>query len=83
MVEHYVSEDYAGLRTKPIDFYYGYEEQINETEDEDGDWCFRARFKSNDKEDIVIPYTELPGKPSMFETTKCLLAGIGFVLEKM
>ena len=52
-VEQYYSDDYAGLDTGALQFYYGYEVQDPETED----WCFRV--KKNGQEIYRVTTTEI------------------------
>ena len=43
-VEIYSSDDYAGMVSGKLSFYYGYEEA-----DEDDDWCFLAKENGQEK----------------------------------
>jgi hypothetical protein len=91
--DFYHASDYAGLRFKDGEFYYGYEHAIckecGETngpgteycanhEDADRDWCFVAKF---DGKEIVIPFSKL-GASDMFNVVECLAVGMGWLLAK-
>ena len=43
-VEQYYSDDYAGLVSGNLNFYYGYEVEDKET----GDWCFQVKKDGNE-----------------------------------
>lgn len=53
-VEQYYSDDYAGLKSGNIHFYYGYE--VTNEKDED-DWCFQVKIDG--KETYRIPTSEI------------------------
>jgi hypothetical protein len=52
-VEQYYSDDYAGLESGKLKFYYGYEVEDPETED----WCFQV--KENGREVFRRTRTEI------------------------
>lgn len=81
----YTASDYAGLESKNIKFYYGYEhslcpvcntknrgEYCDDHPDEDSDWCFIADFKNKQ---VVIPFSKM-AVDDKFDTSECLLFGI-------
>lgn len=70
----YIGRDYAGVITEDFVFYYGYEVQ-----DENKKWCFKVAAKSGAA--ITIPFQDLAAE-NMFDCPLCLLAGIGFLIEK-
>ena len=87
----YVASDYAGLRFRGGEFYYGYEKSVclecgtknkdeycSKCEDADSEWCFSAKF---DDKEIVIPFSKL-GCKDMFNVVDCLNTGIGWILAK-
>lgn len=86
--ERTYASDYAGLRFKDGEFYYGYEHAIckecggtkycDEHEDADRDWCFVAKF---DGKEIIIPFSKLGGT-DMFNVVECLALGMGWLLAK-
>lgn len=71
--EIYSASDYAGLSTKNVQFYYGYE-----VVDENDEWCFTAKLGDTD---IKIPFSKLKAD-DQFDCVGCLLTGIGWVLTK-
>ena len=74
----YIASDYAGIASKNIYFYYGYE-----VTDENGDNCFTATFQDNGEEKtITIPYSKLGTKADMWQCEECLLQGIAWIFEK-
>ena len=78
VVRAYTASDYAGIRSKHANFYYGYEEQT-----EDGENCFVADFKENGKDQkIVVPYSKLRTKADQWNCEECLLAGIALIFAK-
>ncbi len=78
-VEQYYSDDYAGLVSGNLSFYYGYEV----TDENSDDWCFQV--KKNGKEIFKVTTTEIEKalqKPFMQldNPTDYLIAGIGMWL---
>jgi hypothetical protein len=74
----YISSDYAGISAPHVKFYYGYE-----VEDENGEWCFTAKFQENGQEKIItIPYSKLRVEVDMFQCVSCLLQGIAWIFAK-
>jgi len=69
----YSASDYAGLSSKNLTAYYGYE-----VTDENDEWCFEAKFNN---EIIKIPSSKL-GVKDKFDCTECLLRGISLVMMK-
>ena len=69
-IDAYTSDDYCGLRTKNLTFYYGYE-----VVDENEEWCFEAR---DDRKSplLTIPTSKLSPKQGE-EPYYYLLMGIG------
>jgi len=88
--DFYVASDYAGLRFRDGEFYYGYEKSVclecgtttvgccSKCEDSDREWCFSAKF---DDKEIIIPFSKL-GCKDMFNVVDCLNTGIGWILAK-
>jgi hypothetical protein len=74
MAESYIASDYAGIQTKTISFYYGYE-----VTDENDEWCFHAKTKSG--KEIKLPFSRL-GARDKFDCGECLLAGIALLFEE-
>ena len=68
MSNNYESSDYAGIDSKNISFYYGYEEI-----DEDDNWLFIA---TRNHEVIESWTAEDLGIDKSFEVTNVLMAGI-------
>ena len=91
----YISDDYAGLESGNITFYYGYERQwcqkckkkldsgsdLEECEenDHDIDWCFTVNRKN--EEVFRLTETEL-NEYQCCEPVEYLLAGIGIWLAQ-
>jgi len=75
-VEEYHSDDYAGLESGNLKFYFGYEEIDEKTEE----WCFVA--KKDNKEILRIPQSELNKKcKNMLDMPQdYLIFGIGIYL---
>jgi hypothetical protein len=71
--QFYISDDYAGITSENVEFYYGYEATEN------NEWSFTAKF--NDTE-IIIPFSKLNADCGQFDCVECLLKGIGWVLTK-
>lgn len=69
----YSSSDYAGIKSKNFEAYYGYE-----VEDENEEWCFEATF--NDQT-ITIPFSKLKGR-DQFNCVENLLIGVSWLLMK-
>lgn len=88
----YTAGDYAGLRTKHLAAYYGYEEIYCHTCDayvkhgkdseehayHETEWCFVAEFNG---ETIRIPASKLR-VDDVWNTGDCLLKGVAWLLEK-
>jgi hypothetical protein len=80
----YASDDYAGLRTKDVDFYYGYERTVCKHEVdycgdcEDAEWAFTATRAG--EELMRLPTSKLTPKTGE-EPLYYLLAGIGHYLS--
>lgn len=69
---HYVASDYAGLHSKNVSFYFGYEATLND------EWCFSAKVKGRDEE--LIPQSKL-GVSRGSDMSEFLLAGIALWLN--
>ena len=74
MATSYVAGDYAGINSKHLSVYYGYEETI-----EDGEWCFVAR--TGETEIMRIPQSKLDASDK-FDCASCLLAGMGQLFDR-
>lgn len=74
MARSFVAGDYAGITSKNLDLYYGYE-----CWDENGEWCFSARVGGS--EVMKIPQSKLKVSDK-FDCVSCLLAGIGQLFDK-
>ncbi len=73
------ASDYAGLAVDDYSFYYGYE--FNRA-GQDEVWGFE--YSKDDKTVFAIEYDEMKKYkdcPDKFETTQCLLFGIGIFLS--
>lgn len=89
--EFYMSDDYAGLKTKGAKFYYGYEKALcpicgkisvtncEDHPDEECEWCFTADIDGLEK--IVVPFSRL-GAEDRWDVVDCCTIGIGWVLTK-
>jgi hypothetical protein len=76
-VEYYYSDDYAGLESGNLKFYYGYEIEDLETED----WCFQV--KKNGQEIYRINRTQIEesiDNMQLNDPQDYLVAGIGIWL---
>lgn len=69
----YSAGDYAGIKAKNFQAYYGYE-----TADENDEWCFMAEF---DGTKITIPFSKLKAS-DQFNCMDCLLTGIAWLFQK-
>jgi hypothetical protein len=69
----YVASDYAGLSGGGVEFYFGYEETL------DDEWCFTA--KQQGEETLRLPQSKL-GVKDRWNVTENLLAGIVEWLER-
>ena len=69
----YIAGDYAGVESKNVKLYYGYE-----VTDENNEWCFQVT--QNGQEVITIPSSELNVRDT-FDCGECLLAGIAKLLK--
>jgi len=89
--DFYAASDYAELKFKFGEFYYGYEHSIchecgkrnngefcEDHPDADRDWCFVADIEGKE---IVIPFSRL-GCKDMYNVVDCLNTGIGWILAK-
>lgn len=74
MARSFVSSDYAGIISKNLYLYYGYEETSDA-----GEWCFQA--KVGETEIMRIPQSKLKAEDK-FDCASCLLAGIGMLFDK-
>lgn len=74
MARSYVASDYAGIVSKNLQAYYGYEETT-----EDGEWCFVARVGQT--EVLRIPQSKLSAQDK-FDCESCLLAGLAVLFDK-
>jgi hypothetical protein len=74
-IEVYTSDDYCGLTTKNISFYFGYE-----VTDENDEWCFTVT--KNGKKFMKIPKTKLHPEQRE-EPFWYLIAGIGHYLNSL
>lgn len=76
-VEQYFSDDYAGLISGNLKFYYGYEVKDEKT----GDWCFQV--KKDGQEIFKVTRTEIEKSiddRQLDEVQDYLIAGIGMWL---
>jgi len=74
MSRSYVASDYAGIVSKNLEAYYGYEETT-----EDGEWCFVARVGKT--EVLRVPQSKLKAQDK-FDCESCLLAGLAMLFDK-
>lgn len=75
-VKQYYSDDYAGLESGNLKFYYGYE-----VVDENDNWCFQVRESGEVIFKISRPEIEKSLKYSQLYTCNdYLIAGIGMWL---
>jgi hypothetical protein len=74
MPHTYVASDYAGLVSKNLQAYYGYEETTA-----DGEWCFVARV--GETEVLRIPQSKLSAQDK-FDCESCLLAGLAKLFDR-
>lgn len=74
MARSYAASDYAGIVSKNLEAYYGYEETAG-----DGEWCFVARVGKT--EILRIPQSKL-GAQDKFDCGSCLLAGLAKLFDK-
>jgi hypothetical protein len=74
MARSYAAGDYAGLISKNLEAYYGYEETT-----EDGEWCFVARVGKT--EVLRIPQSKLTAQDKL-DCESCLLAGLAKLFDK-
>ena len=75
--EVYYSDDYAGLNTGDIEFYYGYEAE------EKWEWCFLV--KKNGTPIMLLPTSKIQSESDPFQLDSprdFLLAGIGLYLAE-
>lgn len=80
-----ISDDYAVLDTKNYSFYFGYEFDIEETEDGDTREIWGFEVIKNDERIYGIPYDKMKKMkncPSIYDCEECLLFGIGLFIEK-
>lgn len=69
----YSASDYAGLSAGGVEFYFGYEETLDE------EWCFVA--KERGEETLRLPQSKL-GVKDRWDVQANLLAGIGEWIER-
>jgi hypothetical protein len=74
MARNYVASDYAGIVSKNLEAYYGYEETT-----EDGEWCFVARVGKT--EVLRIPQSKLRAQDKL-DCESSLLAGMAALFDK-
>ena len=74
MARSFVAGDYAGITSKNLDLYYGYE-----CTNDNGEWSFSARV--GETEVMKIPQSKLNASDK-FDCASCLLAGIGMLFDK-
>lgn len=74
MARSYAAGDYAGIVSKNLEAYYGYEETTAE-----GEWCFVARV--GETEVLRIPQSKLNAEDK-FNCSSCLLAGLSALFDK-
>ena len=77
MARTYTANDYAGVQSKNLSAYYGYEETVGDGDDEE--WCFVA--KVGEKEILRIPQSKLKTADG-FDCGASLLEGIGALFDK-
>lgn len=76
MANSYEASDYAGLVSKNLDAYYGYEQTVGDGDDEE--WAFVATV--NGKEIARIGFSKL-GVRDQFNTGECVLKGLAILLD--
>lgn len=74
MARSYAASDYAGIESKNLKLYYGYEETTD-----DGEWCFVARVGKT--EIMRIPQSKLSAQDK-FDCEGCLIAGVGKLFDR-
>ena len=89
-MEAYKNDDYAGLITDKVEFYFGYEttacpthtnsDKCGEADCEEEEWCFTA--KSGGKDLMMLTQAELGGDQDESDMTYFLLLGIGKFIDK-
>lgn len=76
-VEQYYSDDYAGLESGNLKFYFGYEVEDPET----GEWCFQVKKHGNEIYRITSKEIESTTNNRQLENPQdYLIAGIGMWL---
>lgn len=77
MARTYVAGDYAGLQSKNLSAYYGYEETVGDGDD--AEWCFVARV--GEEEILRIPRSGLT-TAEVFDCDVLLLEGLAALFDK-
>jgi hypothetical protein len=79
MANYYIASDYAGINSKNLSVYYGYEKTM-QTEDRE-EWCFEAKYNGKT---VTIPFSKLGlDKSFRCECGDVLLRGISLMFDKV
>lgn len=77
MARSYSASDYAGIQSRNLSAYYGYEETVGDGDD--AEWCFVA--KVGEKEILRIPASKLKSSDT-FDCAERLLEGLAVLFDK-